>query len=285
MQVVSDIHLEHKKAKAALPEIEVNCDILCLLGDIGYPFLDGYKEFIGYQSKRFKNIIVVAGNHEFYCPDDNIYTFEQVLTKIKNICSLFSNVYFLYRNSIELNCFNCNVRFIGATLWSDIPVKFKYDIGDLCNDYEYIYTKLSKENIVNYLPMENCNLEERFCLNDVRNLTVEEQNQLHQADLNFIKEEINEAKKNNQIAIVLTHHAPTDENTVPEDEDWEPLRYMNFTKLEYLFVEPVKIWAFGHTHRCSKKIYNNNCIVYSNQLGYVKEHDPNFQAGDVIVIK
>ena len=197
-QIISDIHLEFKNARESMPEIEVKSELLCLLGDIGYPFLSSYKEFIIYQASRFPHVIVIAGNHEFYCPDDKDYTFEGVLREISSICDEIDNVYFLYRESLELPCFP-NIRFIGATLWTNIPSKYKYDLSDMCNDYNYIYTHCSTEQLIQLTTRNidsieiNKNIEER-------NLTVDEQNRLHEMDLGYIKKELHLAEQLKQTA-------------------------------------------------------------------------------------
>ena len=284
LQVVSDVHLEFKNARDSMPEIEVKSDVLCLLGDIGYPFRPSYKEFIEYQSSRFLHVIVLVGNHEFYCPDDiePTYTFEEVLEQVEAICGCFDNVQFLYRRSLELPCLP-GVKIVGVTLWSDIPEKFKYDLADMCNDYSYIYTRCDSDVLTSLLPSSaiKWNQENTQSTVEPRLLSVEQQNLLHRKDVAFITNEIQDAVISDKKVIILTHHAPTDDNTVPEDEDWEPLRYMNFSKLENFFVDPVKVWAFGHTH-CSSYAKHEDCIVVSNQLGYVKHHDPKF-SNDLVV--
>ena len=199
-QIISDIHLEFKNARESMPEIEVNSELLCLLGDIGYPLLSSYKEFIAYQANRFSYIIVIAGNHEFYCPHDRNYTFEEVIREISSICNEIDNVYFLYRESLELPCFP-NVRFIGAILWTNIPFKHKYDLSDICNDYNYIYTQCSTEQLIQLTP-RNINSMEIDKFKEERNLTVDEQNKLHKADLEYIKQELHSAKQLKQTAII-----------------------------------------------------------------------------------
>ena len=66
IQVYSDLHLEFKGARAALPPIIPRAPVVALLGDIGIPSLPSYEEFIFEMSDIFKQVLVVSGNHEYY---------------------------------------------------------------------------------------------------------------------------------------------------------------------------------------------------------------------------
>ncbi len=65
IQYISDIHLEFFKV---LPKQIVRpvADILCLAGDIGYPFSSLYRDFLKQVSRDFKKVFLIAGNHEYY---------------------------------------------------------------------------------------------------------------------------------------------------------------------------------------------------------------------------
>ena len=63
IQYISDLHLEHLKM---LPYIKLAANNLCLLGDIGSPRTQIYKDFIRDCSIKFKNVFVIYGNHEYH---------------------------------------------------------------------------------------------------------------------------------------------------------------------------------------------------------------------------
>jgi len=64
--LLSDIHLEFPGTFEKLPPIPNDAPYLFLVGDIGYPADEDYQTFLLEQSKRYKGVFVVAGNHEFY---------------------------------------------------------------------------------------------------------------------------------------------------------------------------------------------------------------------------
>jgi len=51
------------------PKIKVMADVLCLAGDIGYPYSGIYREFLKQMNSDFKKVFIIAGNHEYYNSD------------------------------------------------------------------------------------------------------------------------------------------------------------------------------------------------------------------------
>jgi metallophosphoesterase superfamily enzyme len=62
-QIISDVHLEFD-IKEILKEIPSLTETICLLGDIGIPSRQDYKDFIKKMSENFKTVIIITGNHE-----------------------------------------------------------------------------------------------------------------------------------------------------------------------------------------------------------------------------
>jgi predicted phosphodiesterase len=69
--IASDLHLEFYKyinLSDFFDISSINESItLILAGDIGYPYHNNYETFLSECSKLFKHIILIAGNHEYYC--------------------------------------------------------------------------------------------------------------------------------------------------------------------------------------------------------------------------
>lgn len=81
-QLISDLHLEYKKECPQFykwPELPRLCPNLALLGDIGRPFEASYIDFLDAQAKKFENVFVVAGNHEFYNDDYPLKSMTKVI--------------------------------------------------------------------------------------------------------------------------------------------------------------------------------------------------------------
>eukprot|EP01088_Endostelium_zonatum_P019729 TRINITY_DN6965_c0_g1_i1.p1 TRINITY_DN6965_c0_g1~~TRINITY_DN6965_c0_g1_i1.p1 ORF type:complete len:122 (+),score=23.58 TRINITY_DN6965_c0_g1_i1:151-516(+) len=60
-QMVSDLHLEVEGTIDAIGEIPQNSKYLMLLGDIGYPNQQVYRDFVRKQSERFEAVFLLAG--------------------------------------------------------------------------------------------------------------------------------------------------------------------------------------------------------------------------------
>jgi predicted phosphohydrolase len=118
MNLVSDIHLEFYSKKFRdfglfLPSNISPKGIAILAGDIGYPHSEIYKTFIGYASKNYDNVVIVAGNHEYY---SKRHDFDTINAKIEEVCSQFNNVYFLNNKIVTID----QIKFIGTTLWTNL---------------------------------------------------------------------------------------------------------------------------------------------------------------------
>ena len=142
LMVLSDLHLEgypphiiDNKTKEIVKKIQFEKKknkkvIVVLAGDIG----EGVAG-----AKWAKNlpteVIYICGNHEFYNQD---YT--ENIKHIRSECR-FSNVAFLYNEEITLH----GIRFLGATLWSDMAIDRKDRAFDystvIMNDFNFIRDK------------------------------------------------------------------------------------------------------------------------------------------------
>lgn len=108
--VISDLHTEFGLTKENNPETWPNADILVLAGDIGNPFEESYKKILKDSKKKYKDVIYISGNHEFYGCN---YNREKVITKLKELADE-TKTHFLHRGSKVIQ----NIQFIGTTLWS-----------------------------------------------------------------------------------------------------------------------------------------------------------------------
>lgn len=107
LQYISDIHLEHK---STYPRIPIVSKYMALLGDIGNPFADNYKEFVRYVSENTDRVFLVPGNHEFW---HHKQPEEKVHEELMSMCDKLKNVEYLSNKSIKFNNYN----ILGTTLW------------------------------------------------------------------------------------------------------------------------------------------------------------------------
>jgi len=124
---MSDVHLEHGTIINIIPKAEY----LLLAGDIGNPFQDSYKNFLADVSTKFRQIYMVAGNHEYYSKTS---TMAQTEEQIKSVCP--ANVHFLQNESMEIP--NSNIHVFGTTMWTHIPEEYAYLIQCYISDYRCI---------------------------------------------------------------------------------------------------------------------------------------------------
>ncbi len=107
IQIASDLHFEfHSSPEDFIDELKSDCDVLILAGDIANEKIA--KDCLPIFADKFKQIIYVAGNHEFY-----FSTRERLFEAIEKITSKYSNIHFLNKSSVSIG----DRRFLGATLW------------------------------------------------------------------------------------------------------------------------------------------------------------------------
>ncbi len=256
-EILSDVHLEMLNDEQIdliidkIKEIK-QTDILCLVGDIGYPKKEGYRSFLDSCLKMYKNVIVIAGNHEYYGS-----IISHINDYIQNICIDLNKLYegheIHFLNNSHILC--DDTLFVGSTLWSRI-----YDhiiIEQLISDFSKI--KIEKKN------------------KKINTLTTYEYNQMHNVCIDYLRTIINEYPE--YPIVVLTHHAPLDNDELmhpPNCRNNKMTSQAFCSNQQKLFQFNVEAWVFGHTHQEYKhRLINNdkniNCLIQSNPLGYMCE--------------
>jgi len=243
IQYFSDLHLEHLKE---YPKIQAKAQILCLLGDIGHPFSELYKDFLIDISCKFVKIFMITGNHEYYSKNPNFKekTMNENNEKIKLIIkeNNLTNVSFL-NDSCE---YYDDYLFVGTTLWSHIK-----DKKNISNDTNYI-----------------------------KDLNVDDINELHHKCVDFLKETFK--SNNDKQIIVLSHFLPSFQLIDDEYLSFGKILQCFASHNEELINKPVKLWLYGHTHKPKKSIINFIPIT-CNPIGYSGENsNPNFE--EIIIL-
>jgi|UniRef100_A0A6C0IX57 predicted phosphodiesterase len=252
LQFVSDLHLEYQSRYPFIPRVAPH---IALLGDIGRPSSSIYQRFISNLSKRFVTVIIIAGNHEYYCQKNNIQTVGQIQAQIESLCSNYSNVHFLENRALTIE----GVRILGMTLWTDIPKELWRLARKKMQDYHLSY--------IDCYPEINVGVP----------LAPEHTSAWHNDSIRWLKEELAAPGYQNTPIIVLTHHAPYHIGTSDERFSNGPLQCCYSTDLSPLFHRPIIAWAYGHTHYpFDKKI--GTIRLASNPYGYPNELSTSSQA-------
>ena len=168
--MASDLHIEQHER--FVPEDMLNplANILVLAGDIGSLYrVDQLRTFLTYVCSRFKWIIYVPGNYEYYHINGaKELTMFQLKNNLLRLAKEFPNLFVLDQGYLDIGK---EVRVIGATLWSHIKTIRPYIVR---------------------IPEMNKELY----------------NKLHKSDLKYLTETIKNARKENKKVMVVTHYPP-----------------------------------------------------------------------------
>lgn len=242
IKIISDTHLEYNSKKEILSNLSITKkDTVILAGDIGKPATLDYFNLIKYISTNSKNVILIAGNHEYY-NSNKIWSI--IETTIEKVASNFDNVYFLQNKSVILD----GVKYIGTTLWSDVSKNILL-VSKLMNDY--------------------CRIKEK--INGIKKpITPAHTLHWHNLAVDYIEKEL---KKEKIIPIVMvTHHLPSFKSLKGDKKDGCFSSYA--TNLEYL-ISKVDIWVHGHHHK-SIHYKINDTLIISNPLGRISYEDTGY---------
>lgn len=244
LRYCSDLHLEFSEFTESklwdFPKDSSNKYYLALLGDIGYPKSTRLKNFLTKVSTIYDKIFYIIGNHEYYQPDTSYSECKKIL---QSLCDKYNII--LLDNEVHIDG---EYKFIGTTLWSNIPDNLTFYMKNMINDYRMILDD-------NHYP-----------------IVVDDTNKWNHDAVKFIERELD----HNYKCIVLTHHAPLFSNKDKEQYTADkkylmgPNNYAFHNDLEYLINKPIIAWLYGHTHYVSK-FKLNGVIIATNQLGYNNE--------------
>lgn len=273
---VSDVHIEFYKDQEKMwfelfPEPDP-FGLLLLNGDIqlwtygGKMKEDGpVFKMLDFLSKRFKAVVYIPGNHEYYRGIAGHY-YDSKFKKILKANNL-NNIFLLNNDELIIN--EGVARILGSTLWTSMDEKnpfFEMDVSRHNN-----YSRKSPLNDLNKIRFTDD--KSSFPLLNVRSIR-----KLHNRSKSYLNKKLNENFAG--ITIVATHHVPT--NLVINEElkvYKDNLLPAYVEPLEYL-VEKSDVWFFAHTHQVYDKFIESlNSRLISNAGGYkhkrIIDFDPN----------
>lgn len=236
IQYASDLHLEFPENEFYLKNnpLKPGADILLLGGDI-LQLRSMMKQdwFFDYVSESFGTTYWIAGNHEYYHTD--------LAKKRGSFCeAIRDNVFLVNDHAVTHE----NVRFIFATLWTQISQRNAIAIAKHMNDFHLI--RYNGERLT------------------ALNLEAE-----HKLSLNFIQQELNTTNDALK-TVVLSHHVPTFLH-YPSEYFGDLLNEAFAVELKDLIgdLKP-DYWIFGHHHVNVAPFKIGETTLLTNQLGYVQ---------------
>lgn len=271
IRVMSDLHLEFGGMKI---QNDQNDDLLILSGDIvvGSLFreerreelapkekrhLGWFESFLSEASEKFKTIIMIPGNHEYYTGD-----ISRENDTLRDYLKKYQNIHFLHNESLVVS----GIRFIGTPLWTDFnkgnPISMM-KIVDMMNDYHLIY---DEESVL-------LGKQTSMKLNPQRILEIHRESV---ATIAEIYDNCTEAS-----VVVVGHHAPSRRSIHPMYANDIHGNSAYASDLDTFIEERdrIKLWTHGHTHHSFD--YNiGTTRVLCNPRGYDgyelnRDFDPN----------
>lgn len=249
IRLVSDLHLEF--ADFDLPYLDTDGeDVLILAGDIATadspPEWGRVQEW--FRSKRFKEVIHICGNHEYY--GSSLLRARPKLRREIFISDLAGVNVGVNDEIIRVD----DISFICATLWTDYnggnPVIMN-TVRNALNDYRYIRTGNFHEP---YLRRINPHDLHHECM----------------ISKEFIFDSIDKEKAAGQKTVVVTHHAPSTLSVAPEYRG-DPVNWGYVSDLWYKIADAgPDLWVHGHTHHSFDYMIEKTRIM-TNPRGYAEK--------------
>jgi len=251
LRIISDIHNEFRNEPVQLPIMENEKEqILIIAGDFSpLKHMKNYKNVFDEYTERFKAVLFILGNHEYYG-----FKIDPVrVSKVFEDLSLKDNFHLLTRFSPSIKIEN--LRFVGATLWTDFGRKpyIEYVVQEKMADFKKITWVEKRYGVQSYSKFKAKNWFGEFI-----------------KDFEYIKSEIN--NNINDEIVVITHHGPS---FLSADS-----RYLHEMDLQHGYLsnlddyiktlKNVPIWIHGHIHE--KKDYQiGNTRIVVNPFAYPGE--------------
>lgn len=238
---ISDLHLEFGQPFLHQPPAEA--DVLVCTGDLLTRGIVRSIEWLAANVPSSMPVVFTAGNHEYYGA-----SVQESIRDARMLRDRYPNIHFLENENLAIG----DVRFVGATLWTD----FRLNGGDPelamtsaqsgMNDYKKI--KYSKLPYTKFRPIHAY--------------------RKHQESRVFLKSALAEASAGK--TVVVTHHAPSP-RSIPAEFEGNPLSACYASDMEDFIIDgQPSLWVHGHVHQ--KIDYRiGNCRIVANPRGYPGE--------------
>ena len=246
IQIASDLHLKFFENREWLDRNPIipTGDVLVLAGDIVVnKYRKKARNFFRYIESKFRTIIRIHGNHEFY-GGEIAFAYPSYYKEVGD------NHFLINNKSIVIDEAEEKIKFIGSVLWSYIPEESKILIGNRMNDYRMIFRKYGSDKVP---------------------IGVDLTNLYNKVSINFLREELKKSFKGK--IVFVTHHLPVFE-CIDEEKDGMMLNHAYANSLnDYIENNPrICLWIHGHSHTF-KDINMGETRIIRNPMGYVSDNE------------
>ena len=242
VQILSDLHVEFGNR---LPPPAQGADVIVLAGDIA-PYRPDVLKMIS-ETYSGRRVLYVPGNHEFYGGD-----IDAVSEAMGRDCATLG-LELLDRRALTID----GVRFIGATLWTDFALDGSAAVAGA--------QQTARQGMPDFRVIRHAGVA----------FSPQESVRRHDADRDFIEQELRGAADAGLTAVVITHHAPTPRSIRP----WYQGNALNpafASRLDALIAKHAPpLWIHGHMHDSIDEQLGETRVV-ANPGGYTATENPPF---------
>lgn len=246
LRIYSDLHMDPAYFDPfIMPETNRDHEtVLIIAGDAAEQ--RNAVDWIHAATQRFKHVIYVMGNHEYY--GGNIKrTPEKIIEAFQDrYGSVPTNFNLLDSDTVEID----DVVFIGATLWTDFSKGnhlLMYQARGSMNDYRKIRHGSPAA------PWAH-------------KLTPQVVYEIHNAHKRYIVDQVE--KFQDRKLVVVTHHAPSELSIAPKYKGHH-LNHLYYSDLSDILVDyDINLWVHGHIHHHVDYTIGGTRVV-ANPRGYI----------------
>lgn len=263
IRIVSDLHLEFDhgyKHVFELPRVEDEENtVLVLAGDIGLADKPHtYIDFIQDVTDRFRYVIYIPGNHEYYKT-----SFNRGLDKINDAIAKPSQTGRTDNITVGDRFFHKeeNIALVCATLWTDMNKSdpfTMFHVREGMNDFRLIRVGSPDDPYKRQWKPEDCVVE-------------------FEKSKRFIFESVECLWNEGFEVVVVTHHLPT---PLSINERYAADSLMNGGYASNLFEEiadcKATLWIHGHTHSSCDYDVEGTHVICNPRGYYMHEENPKF---------
>ncbi len=242
VQILSDLHVEFGNR---LPPPAQGADVIVLAGDIA-PYRPDVLKMVG-ETYSGRRVLYVPGNHEFYGGD-----IDAVSEAMARDCATLG-LELLDRRALTID----GVRFIGATLWTDFALDGSAAVVGA--------QQTARQGMPDFRVIRQAGVA----------FSPQESVRRHDADRDFIEQELRGAADADLTAVVITHHAPTPRSIRPwyQGNALNPAFASRLDTLIAKYAPP--LWIHGHMHDSIDEQLGETRVV-ANPGGYTASENPPF---------
>ena len=252
IQILSDLHIEFRGN--TIPALAPGADVVILAGDLAPAHTRAIKN-VAKRWKRAPAILYVPGNHEYYGND-----IESARIALSKQCQR-AGVTLLDPGTVTFG----QVRFIGATLWTDFLLG---GIADEVRAHREVGQRLS-----------DFNGAIRHAEADGGLFTTRASARRHAHERAFIEEALERAKRERLKAVVVTHHAPSPRCIHPRFKgSWANPGFASDLEPVIARYQP-PLWVHGHMHdRVDERLGDTRVLCNPQGYNRIEGHafDPAF---------